>query len=150
SSQWSYPISQERGCPEGWTQVDCSCFLFQDEERQFADAESVCNILGGNLASVHSALENAVIVQLNAAGTSDSSSDIWIGLHEAIEEGTFFWTDDSPVDFTNFKSDNDSGDCLAIENDDVLWDKDPCSVENKFVCAREADQRDPPYKSTNL
>ncbi|XP_077422234.1 struthiocalcin-2-like [Vanacampus margaritifer] len=129
-------------CPKGWTQVDCRCFIFQDEEREFADAESVCNILGGNLASVQSALENAVIVQLNAAGTTDSSIDIWIGLHETIEEGTLFWTDGSPVDFTNFNNDdnNDSGDCVAIENDDVLWDKDSCSDDNKYVCAREAVQ----------
>uniref|UniRef100_A0A3Q3D5Q2 C-type lectin domain-containing protein n=1 Tax=Hippocampus comes TaxID=109280 RepID=A0A3Q3D5Q2_HIPCM len=63
------------------------------EEREFKfHCGSVCNILGGNLASVHS--------------TSASSSDIWIGLHEAIEESTFFWTDGSAVDFTNFNSDN--------------------------------------------
>ncbi|XP_077369787.1 ladderlectin-like isoform X4 [Festucalex cinctus] len=137
----SFPISHGQGlcCPEGWTQVDCRCFIFQDEEREFADAESVCKILGGNLASVQSALENAVLVQLNAAGTTDTSADIWIGLQEAIEEGTFFWTDGTLVDFTNFNDDNDSGDCVAIESDDVLWDIDPCGRENKFFCSREAD-----------
>ncbi|XP_061682909.1 galactose-specific lectin nattectin-like isoform X2 [Syngnathoides biaculeatus] len=138
---WSKPTdhAKENCCPKGWTQVDCRCFIYQDRRRALADAESVCNILGGNLASVHSALEYAVVLELVRA-SSDSTDDVWLGLHEAIEEGSFFWTDGSEVDFTAFNNDDDDGDCIELEFSDGLWDNDSCSDTNRFVCARDADQ----------
>ncbi|XP_061637007.1 galactose-specific lectin nattectin-like [Phyllopteryx taeniolatus] len=137
---WSKPSSKvkENCCPKGWTQVDCRCFIYQDKGRQFADAESVCNILGGNLASVHNALEYAVVLELIRAA-SDSTEDVWMGLHEAIEDGAFFWTDGSDLDFTRFNSDDDSGDCIELEFSDGLWDNDLCTDNNRFVCAQDAD-----------
>ncbi|XP_077369782.1 struthiocalcin-1-like isoform X2 [Festucalex cinctus] len=126
-------------CPKGWIQVDCRCFIYQDEGRAFTDAESVCNILGGNLASVHSALEYAVILEL-IRESSDSTADLWLGLHEAIEPDTFFWADGSNVDFTAFNDDVDPGDCIELEFSDGLWDNDDCADNNRFVCGRDADQ----------
>uniref|UniRef100_A0A3Q2XI23 C-type lectin domain-containing protein n=2 Tax=Hippocampus comes TaxID=109280 RepID=A0A3Q2XI23_HIPCM len=100
---------------------------------------SICNILGGNLASVHSALEYSVVLEIIRAA-SDSTVDVWLGIHEAIEDDVFFWTDGSEVDFTAFNNDMDPGDCIELEFDDGLWDNDSCTDLNRFVCAREADQ----------
>nr|XP_061802908.1 galactose-specific lectin nattectin-like [Nerophis lumbriciformis] len=130
--------SDRNGCPKGWTQFNSRCFLYQDEERQFADAESICNILHGNLASVHSALEYAVVLELVRA-SSDSDGDVWLGLHEAIEDGNFMWTDGTEVDFTAFNGDDDPGDCIELEFSDGLWDNDNCYDTNRFVCARDAE-----------
>ncbi|XP_049608621.1 struthiocalcin-1 [Syngnathus scovelli] len=138
---WSKPAQEkkENCCPKGWLQLDCRCYLYQEKGRQFADAESICNILGGNLASVHSPLEYAVVLEL-IKQSSDSTVDVWLGLHEAIENDAYFWTDGSDVDYTAFNGDNDPGDCIEIEFDDDLWDNDSCTDENRFVCARDADQ----------
>ncbi|XP_057712683.1 galactose-specific lectin nattectin-like [Corythoichthys intestinalis] len=131
-------VVKGNGCPKGWTQFNSRCFLYQDEERQFADAESICNILHGNLASVHSALEYAVVLELVRA-SSDSDGDVWLGLHEAIEDGNFMWTDGTEVDFTAFNGDDDPGDCIELEFSDGLWDNDNCYDTNRFVCARDAE-----------
>nr|XP_049619963.1 struthiocalcin-2 isoform X3 [Syngnathus scovelli] len=124
-------------CPKGWTQLDKRCFIFQDDERSFPDAESVCNILGGNLASIRSSLENAMVVQLIAEGTSDPGGDVWIGLHEALGDGSFVWTDGTKVGFTAFNANTNPGNCIEIEDDDNLWDNELCTFENRFVCAKD-------------
>ncbi|XP_077379002.1 rheacalcin-2-like [Festucalex cinctus] len=125
-------------CPKGWTQVNCRCFILEDHERAFLDAESVCKILGGNLASFRSALEYAVVRELILEKTSDPSADVWIGLHQALGDDNFVWTDGSTVRFTAFNNNNFPGNCVEIEDDDRRWDTDLCSVENIFVCARDA------------
>ncbi|XP_077369789.1 galactose-specific lectin nattectin-like [Festucalex cinctus] len=126
-------------CPKGWTQLGSRCFVFHDDRRQFADAESICNILGGNLASVHSALEYAIILQLVQAA-SDSTEDVWLGLHEALKDNAFVWTDGSQFDFSAFNNNTSGGDCFELERSDDLWDNDNCSDRNPFVCARRAEQ----------
>ncbi|XP_049611832.1 snaclec 6 [Syngnathus scovelli] len=143
SVSWSRSIVKVKAgpcCPKGWTQLDCRCFLFQDERRRFADAESVCNILGGNLASVSNNVEYAVVLGVIAKGTSDPSGDVWIGLHEALGSDDFIWTDGTPVDFTPFNSNTDPGDCIEIEASDDLWDNQPCTSTNRYICAKDAHQ----------
>ncbi|XP_051924654.1 struthiocalcin-2-like isoform X3 [Hippocampus zosterae] len=127
----------DNSCPKGWTQLNDRCFIFQDYPRAFADAESVCNILGGNLVSIDSALEYAVVLQVVQDGTSDPSADVWIGLHRGLGDNLFFWTDGSDVGFTAFNANTNPGNCVEIEDDDLRWDTDLCSLANRFVCARD-------------
>ncbi|XP_051912969.1 galactose-specific lectin nattectin-like [Hippocampus zosterae] len=138
---WSKRNNHEKrhnSCPKGWTQLGGRCFVFQDHRMEFADAETICNILGGNLASFHSASEYAVVLELTRAA-SDPTVDVWLGLHKTIED-TFFWTDGSEFNFTAFNNNNSAGDCFEIERSDDLWDNDNCGDRNTFVCARRADQ----------
>ncbi|XP_061682933.1 galactose-specific lectin nattectin-like [Syngnathoides biaculeatus] len=133
-------------CPKGWTQLDNYCYIYQNDARTFSDAESVCNVLGGNLVSITSLKEHALVVELirHEAG---AVVDTWIGAHDAVEEGEFFWTDGEVFKFTNFgpnQPDNNGGveDCFEIEGDDSLWDDDECSEENPFVCSRAVEKKD--------
>nr|XP_061812424.1 galactose-specific lectin nattectin-like [Nerophis lumbriciformis] len=105
-------------CPEGWTQLDCKCYIFQSEEREFADAEAVCNVLGGNMVSITSDLTNAVVQEL-----SDDADQVWLGLHDTIEEGSYFWTDGTNNEYDNFATDqpsSDDGDCVEMETSRML------------------------------
>ncbi|XP_061664433.1 galactose-specific lectin nattectin-like [Syngnathoides biaculeatus] len=137
---------KDGNCPKGWTQLDEYCYVFQHDPRTFSDAESVCNILGGNLVSINSRKENAIIVELIREGAG-AVVDTWIGFHDAIEEDDFVWTDGEVVNFRNFganQPDNADGveDCVEIEEDDSLWDDDECSETNPFVCIRAVDKKD--------
>ncbi|XP_061123410.1 perlucin-like protein isoform X2 [Syngnathus typhle] len=137
----SQAVSQSTDCPPGWTQLDQNCYVYQCEPRSFLDAESVCNILGGNLVSIGSAKENAVVIELIREGAG-AMVDTWIGLHDAILEDDFVWTDGRIVDFRNFgpnQPDNNAGneDCVEIEaTADPLWNDDTCTEENTFVCIK--------------
>ncbi|XP_077578104.1 galactose-specific lectin nattectin-like [Stigmatopora nigra] len=136
---WSKPAAPkiENSCPQGWTQLDCHCYKYEDDERTFADAESVCNILGGNMVSIHNDLENAFVLELiKAAGNNDEA---WIGLSDAIEGSTFLWTDGSDNEYENFADGepNETGSCVEIDTDDGSWDDILCSAELPYVCIRD-------------
>ncbi|XP_019746307.1 galactose-specific lectin nattectin-like isoform X1 [Hippocampus comes] len=145
-SQARHSHPEKNQCPKGWTQLDKYCYSFKNDPRTFPDAESVCNILGGNLVSINSAKEHALVVELIREGAG-SVVDTWIGLHDAILEGDFVWTDGEVVNFKNFganQPDNNGGNenCVEIEADDSLWDDDECTDLNPFVCIRPVDDKD--------
>ncbi|XP_061758185.1 struthiocalcin-2-like isoform X2 [Nerophis ophidion] len=135
---WSLPVHEEEDgcCPKGWTQLDKRCFIYKEEARSFLDAESICNLLGGNLVSILSSLENVVVLEVIKL-TADPVPDTWIGLHQALETENFLWTDGSEFGFDNFAQTLSAGDCAEIESDDELWDLDDCTDENPYVCARD-------------
>ncbi|MFN8395294.1 MAG: lectin-like protein [Bacteroidia bacterium] len=60
-------------------------------------AKTACLNAGGNLASISSAGENNFI-RNNMGG----ATNVWIGLNDAVTEGTFTWSDGSPLSYTNW------------------------------------------------
>ncbi|XP_019712631.1 lithostathine-1-alpha-like [Hippocampus comes] len=139
---WAFPSkkSNDLVCPKGWTLLDCNCYVYEDEPRTFADAEAVCNILGGNLVSIHSDLENAVVQQLILAGTNDDD-EAWIGLHDTILDGDYIWTDGTVEDFRNFGSGQPNalnGNCVAMDETDGQWESALCTDDDEYVCIKEA------------
>ncbi|XP_077425166.1 galactose-specific lectin nattectin-like [Vanacampus margaritifer] len=130
--------SKDNNCPKGWTRLDCNCYIYQPDTRDFADAESVCNILEANLASIHSDLENAFVTELALAG--DNDAEFWIGLNDAIEADDYIWTDGTVNDFENFAGsgpDNTIGNCVEVDSSDGEWSTELCVSDNAFVCIRE-------------
>ncbi|XP_061123232.1 alpha-N-acetylgalactosamine-specific lectin-like [Syngnathus typhle] len=128
-------------CPNDWTLLKSSCYIYQEAMRTFSDAESICNILGGNLVSIHNGLENAVVLELiRAAGEADEA---WIGYTDAIVEADFIWTDGSANSFENFGADepDDDGDCVVMERNDGEWDDVDCADTFPYVCIMDASRR---------
>ncbi|XP_061908280.1 lithostathine-1-alpha-like [Entelurus aequoreus] len=133
------PVSKkEVCCPDGWTQKDEHCYIYKEEKRTFADAERICNLIGGNLASIRTPVENAVVYQLVVKGGGDEA---WIGLHDAVKSQNYLWTDGTPFVFANFASGGSGSDeCVVIETtgNDGLWKGEPCTDDEPYVCIREA------------
>ncbi|XP_072768346.1 C-type lectin domain family 19 member A-like [Nerophis lumbriciformis] len=134
----SWPSGEDKDgcCPKDWTQFDDHCYIFQDDTRTFADAESVCNNLGGNLASIRSYVENLAIVGLVKDGGAEFT---WIGLHDAIEKGDFIWTDGTDFDFDHFAlgEPDDTGDCVDLSAADGTFFDEDCTLEKPYVCIRD-------------
>ncbi len=57
--------------------------------------------MGANLVSIHSAAENAFVLE---AIKRSNQSYVLIGLSDTASEGDFVWQDGSPVDYTNWDS----------------------------------------------
>lgn len=55
--------------------------------------------MGGNLASILDIEELEMVKELLSVYPRQG---FWIGLHDAVNEGHFEWTDESPVEFTNW------------------------------------------------
>ncbi|XP_019712623.1 snaclec 6-like isoform X1 [Hippocampus comes] len=132
---------KDNNCPKGWTRLDCNCYIYQDDPRTFADAESICNILEGNLVSIHNDLENSFVLELIRAGGNDNVT--WIGFTDAIEENDFIWTDGTEQDFLNFDLDiipaepDGTGDCVILAEDDGLWQDELCTDLEPYVCIKK-------------
>ncbi|XP_049591453.1 ladderlectin [Syngnathus scovelli] len=141
SGSWAASVKMGLRCPAGWTQLDTRCFIFQNEPFRFRTAETICNILGGNLVSIHNELENEVVRQVILAGAG-SFERSWIGLYDRIEDGDYLWTDGSEVDFfdwaTNRPTMNANQDCVEINfQTNNQWNDRGCNGQLPFVCAKD-------------
>ncbi|XP_061781291.1 galactose-specific lectin nattectin-like [Nerophis lumbriciformis] len=142
AGSWSSAIKKaDDCCPKDWTQLDKRCFIFQNYEVDFNQAEIVCKIIGGNLVSIHSNLENEVVRQLIFEATGENSLT-WIGFTDAVEEDSFLWTDGSDVDFTdwanNRPNNNGEQDCAIINfRGDDEWNDIDCTLLRPFFCAMD-------------
>ena len=104
---------------EEQTKANCravnSNYVAVAEPKTWADAEAHCQSMGGNLASIHSdaAQANAVL----ACSDVSDSLRCWIGLSDRAEEGTFVWSDGTPLDFEHW-ADGEPNDWSPDPDDD--------------------------------
>ncbi|XP_032422667.1 galactose-specific lectin nattectin-like [Xiphophorus hellerii] len=73
-------------CPTGWSEFGNRCFLFQNTQTDWATAELACNILGANLASIHSSDEHSFLKKLVRFEVG-SFQRTWVGGHDGEKEG---------------------------------------------------------------
>ncbi|XP_077438641.1 galactose-specific lectin nattectin-like [Vanacampus margaritifer] len=136
----AFAIKRDKHCPKGWTQLDNRCLIFQSEELNFRLSEIVCNILGGNLVSIHNQLENEVVRHLIFAALG-SFERTWIGLYDRIEDGDYLWTDGTPADFFDWANGrprmNTNQDCVEINFQTDFWNDRQCGGRLPFVCAMD-------------
>ena len=106
--------------------------------RAFWDAESACQELGSQLASIHSSddFNDAASVCSNALSTYGVlSPGCWIGLYE--NSGTWTWTDNSALDYTRWNPSEPSGDgdCVHLWNDySYNFNDKECTAEMYPIC----------------
>ena len=111
-----------------------------EEARTFWGAEKACKSRGGHLAAMHSVDEQKMI----ADGALVSSKGLWlpwwIGLNDVDAEGSFVWTDGTPVDFTKWSAGepNNAGGaehCVHIHGVEAsVWNDIPCDVLRPYIC----------------
>ena len=134
--------SQHASCDFGWTFADDACFkLFGDDAPlSWADAEEACQEMGSqtHLASVTSAEQQRTVEHL--AGGADLA---WIGLNDMAEEGSFVWSNDEPLEYTNWAQnegpDGASGAVTTVRRSDWQWsDGAPSTTKFPYICAKKA------------
>ncbi|XP_026010645.1 L-rhamnose-binding lectin SML-like [Astatotilapia calliptera] len=131
---------QTPSCPAGWTWFGGRCFIFKSSMKNWTDAESSCQTLGGNLASFHSTAEYTFIRELTRTAAG-SYTRAWVGGNDRETETVWKWSDGSQFDFTNWgngQPDNSGGgeDCMEINfNGDYVNDQ-RCNSQRGFVCVR--------------
>ena len=76
-------------------------FRLVQERREWDDAEKRCVGIGGHLASVHDAEDASAVSELCLAHLGEAGG-CWIGLSDKGHEGSFQWSDGSPLDFVDW------------------------------------------------
>ncbi len=114
--------------------IGSAAFCFNP--KTFADAEADCVKQGGHLLSIHD-LKMQTFVTTNAFAIQDS--DWWIGLSDRKTEGTFVWTDGTPVNFESWAGGepNNAGDedCANVTpwvGGD--WNDLFCDQQRPYIC----------------
>lgn len=129
------PIAPDaRACTGGTLDGAGHCFLYHPGALAWSAAEAACVADGSHLAIITDATQNAVV--LGIIGTTDPA---FLGATDAVTEGTFRWTDGTPLTFTNFNAgepNNGAGtheeDCLVMRVDATRageWDDRPCAPD---------------------
>ncbi|KAK2897141.1 galactose-specific lectin nattectin-like isoform X2 [Channa argus] len=128
-------------CPPGWTMFNDHCYQFYNSEKDWADAESFCTSLGGNLASLLTAdIQNFLKEMIFRA--TNAYKNAWVGGSDAVKEGKWLWSDGSQFDFNRWGKGepNNLGDedCMEINfgGQDYVNDA-KCDLKRAFVCAKE-------------
>ncbi|XP_070694996.1 C-type mannose receptor 2-like [Pempheris klunzingeri] len=129
-------------CPSGWAQIGTRCFMFNFQERDWADAELACIKLGGNLASLRSAYDYKVAREIVKRATG-RDKPIWIGGHDAVKEGVWEWSDGSKFDFTGWAKaePNNAGKgehCMEMNFKEHDYVNDmKCEEKRSFLCSTD-------------
>ena len=99
-----------------------------------------CKFLGGDLASIKSSEEQALIQ--TAVNRVRSMQSFWIGANDMKEEGSFEWSDGTEFLYTKWDKENPNDgttqwpeDCVQLgQNVSRHWDVENCHFEKAFVC----------------
>ncbi|XP_075993516.1 galactose-specific lectin nattectin-like [Genypterus blacodes] len=127
-------------CPSGWSLFGTRCFNYFGIGKIWVDAELACQAIGGNLASVHSAGEDAFLRNL-IFNKSGSHRRTWIGGSDAVKEGVWLWSDGSKFVFKRWlpgQPGNTGGKEHCMEmNIGNKWNDVQCIVAYPFICAKD-------------
>lgn len=112
---------------------DNHCYSTDNDTLSFSWAQKYCSQNQGNLASVHSFLQNRYITSLfNVEGS------VWLG-GLAPGAGLIVWTDGSMEDYYNLKP-NGSRTCVSMDmytdSSNGTWTSMDCAAEQMYLCKR--------------
>ena len=134
-------VDEEAVCPCPSLIEQDSIYLFCENQIAWGAAFDFCAQQQFTLTSIQSQAENEVLfAQMQMYGFSDT----WIGLNDLNQEGSFEWSDQSPMNYTRWGEGepNDAGgngeDCgiILMENRQSRWDDRACSRQYSYICER--------------
>ena len=117
-------------------QEECVSFVHVDQEMYYDDARAYCRANYHDLASIHSASENAEVDAL-------CPGRCWIGGSDAARESTWTWSDGTAWDYENWDSGQPNnwwatnGEDLLEMYSDGTWNDNDDSMRT-FVCSTPA------------
>ncbi|XP_020916572.1 snaclec bothroinsularin subunit alpha [Exaiptasia diaphana] len=133
----------------GWFRYGKAAIKLFTERKNWTDARSHCQSLGGDLLSITSSHENdfvhdVFVENLNLTFLQDlNEHGVWIGLNNPEGSAGFSWSDGTPVgQFMNLPNYNPEPNktgrkCVAMAKDKKWLDKH-CDLKYPFLCEKPA------------
>lgn len=118
--------------------------LYIDRAMSLADADRFCKANGGKVAEPSTAEKDRALAEQIGPRGGGSGADVWIGLTDAEQEGTWRTAEGNVARFMAFRSGepNNAGasgeDCAVWSPGDGQWNDLPCDVRAESICRGDA------------
>ncbi|XP_061445314.1 C-type lectin-like [Rhineura floridana] len=91
-------------CPREWLQYQGNCYGFFQEKLSWHAAEIECQSYGRgtHLASILAWPETLIVSKHICTYKKEREVDVWIGLHDAHQNGNWRWSDESSYNYRNW------------------------------------------------
>ncbi|KAM6999952.1 CD209 antigen-like protein C [Tautogolabrus adspersus] len=135
-------VKQKRTCPEGWKVFRRSCYLFSTQAQTWEESRQDCRNRRADLVIVDSIEEQEFL-------TNNIKSRTWIGLSDRDNEGTWKWTDGTPLTqayWARGEPNNDGGhpiygeeDCVQLATErkkEENWNDLNCGSSIGWICEK--------------
>ncbi len=133
-------------CPSQGHLFRDECYWIINDNQRWIDAEQECNRYqaGARLVAITDQ-------EMNDFFTGQIQRDVWIGLHDTHNESDWKWSDDSPVNYTNFIEEEQTelsgaeameNNCVALQSSNGKWKDSRCKDYKGLICAKP---RSPPH-----
>ncbi|XP_074624213.1 macrophage mannose receptor 1-like isoform X2 [Acropora palmata] len=124
-------------CKKGWIYYEKKCYLLVSDSKQtWENARNICREglngrMKGDLVTVDDQYEQAFLI----TALVGRQSVFWIGLNDFHVDGTFYWTDSSPVKYTNWGAGQPSrgGNCVSMTSFG-RWINRQCFQSWGYIC----------------
>ncbi|XP_028988444.1 macrophage mannose receptor 1-like [Betta splendens] len=145
------PTNNPPKCADGWTKLPSRNSCFKEfigqpfKQRTWFEAKDYCVAIGGDLISIHSALDEELLQ--NKPSYSYRSNTVWIGLSAPDPGAGYVWSDGSPLHFQNWQTDepnnkNNVESCTEMEvrgsrmtyEQSGSWNDIHCEVYHGWIC----------------
>uniref|UniRef100_A0A8C2XRA3 C-type lectin domain-containing protein n=1 Tax=Cyclopterus lumpus TaxID=8103 RepID=A0A8C2XRA3_CYCLU len=114
-------------CEEGWKQHGAECYYFSTNKSTWGESSRACSCRGGTLVRIGSREEQEYLE--GELRRNHARGKFWIGLTDLKKEGTWLWTDVSPLD-PRF----DGNRAVDLK----CWFDQLCSVTHGHICDKPA------------
>ncbi|XP_051907364.1 macrophage mannose receptor 1 [Hippocampus zosterae] len=141
-------------CPAGWQSFSGSCYWLvsnTDLLTTWYEAFATCSNEGAHLLVINSQDEQFFINGKLPDFHQVDVPDIWIGLSDKDQDGTFHWVDKTPVNYTNYgpgwpRNTANIWDCGMIftGNYEGKWETSSCFKKHGYICEMTGGQNPKP------
>merc|ERR1719167_278863 len=151
-------------CPHDWLEFEGRCYKFfgggeitgsdyvslnWSDARAACQNNSITRMHNGDLASIHSSLQQAFLTA-EAAKFADEGWNFWIGFNGILQWNIFAWSDETETDFTNWNSDEPNGygsdacvEMYSSREKAGKWNDIDCGTLRSYICEIKAESQYP-------